>query len=89
MGLTIDAVEVAESDGVLIVTVLRSGDVTERATVDIATRPGTAEGEIDFGEHRGVLEFQPGVSGQQIRIDILDDDNPEPTESFQIELTKR
>ncbi|MGI9473202.1 MAG: lectin-like domain-containing protein [Rubripirellula sp.] len=77
---------VDEADSSIVVQVKRSGDLSQQATVDFATRSGTATAGEDFGEESGTLIFGVGQASQQITISLSDDDDAEGTERFSVQL---
>lgn len=69
------------------VTVLRTGNNNNAASVDFATSDGTATQRQDFTIARGTLNFAPGEVSKTINILINEDSKVEGTESFSISLS--
>ncbi|HJO09588.1 MAG TPA: Calx-beta domain-containing protein, partial [Verrucomicrobiota bacterium] len=67
--------------------VIRSGKVQEPVTVQYITVDGTAKQGEDFTAVAGDITFDKGGREATISISLLDDELPEGTESFTIELT--
>lgn len=78
---------VRESQGKVTVTVLRSGNVDRRATVDYETVAGSAKAGVDFTKTKGSLIFRPKVRSKSITIPIKDDGVYEKESSFTLVLT--
>ena len=55
-------------------------------TVDYATASGTADGN-DYNTANGTLTIQPGQSSGTIAVKVLGDFNPEPDETFFVNLS--
>jgi|GEM_PF-4220941 len=87
IGLTIDEIEVSEDVGHIVVTLLRTGDLEGRATIDYTTVEDSARADADFTTRRGTFTFKPGISGQQIEIPIRNDSVIEPIEALRFELS--
>jgi hypothetical protein len=92
--LDADLTRVDEGNGVLELTVSRSGDGSGAASVDFgvlglstdASLPPAVVGE-DLLESRGTLSWLDGETGPRtVRIPILDDAVPEPLEYFHVVL---
>src|SRR6185295_12005552 len=83
---------VAESAGILTVTVNRGGATAGQATVDYTTadqRPGgsgKAVGGVDYTPTSGTLTFAPGVRLGSFQIPILNNTAPDPDRKFDIIL---
>ncbi len=85
--LSINDVTVNESDGIAVFTVSLSKVVQNIFTVDYATEDHTATAPEDYLHKNGTFTF--GGSNprtQNIPVTIVDDDIPEPTETFYINL---
>jgi len=64
---------VGESDGQVIVTVDRFGDLSTPASVDYATIDGTASSRSDYETAVGTLQFAPGQLSASFPVLINDD----------------
>jgi hypothetical protein len=79
--------EVGENDGEVVLTLNRSGDVTEEAQVNYATSDGTAHAGSDYTARSGEVIFPARSSSATITIPILNDTTAEGTEQFTVTLT--
>lgn len=78
---------VGESDGSVIVTVTRNGDLSGAASVNYATSNGTATDRSDYGATFGTLQFAAGQFSNTIVVLINDDSLVEGNESFNLALS--
>jgi hypothetical protein len=79
--------EVSETETNAVVTIVRSGDSRKIASVEYATREGTASDNVDFQPCGGTIIFNPGQNFRTITIPIIR--SPEPvTKTFQVEMTQ-
>mmetsp|Transcript_12498 Transcript_12498/g.41174 ORF Transcript_12498/g.41174 Transcript_12498/m.41174 type:complete len:864 (-) Transcript_12498:126-2717(-) len=78
---------VMENAGVVRIIVVRSGPTDTEVQVDFYTEDGTAEAGDDYKETKGTLVFAPGIQTQEIQVGIIDDNQWEPDENFQVHLT--
>jgi uncharacterized delta-60 repeat protein len=68
-------------------TVLRAGTaVASRARVVYATLSGSATAGSDYVETTEELDFAPGETAKTFTLPVLDDNEIEPTEVFQVKL---
>ncbi|XP_041464132.1 adhesion G-protein coupled receptor V1-like [Lytechinus variegatus] len=83
-----DPVNVTVSEpGAVTLTVLRNSSGDTAATVDFRTLPGTAlSSRGDFAETSGQLSFPVGVTAATIDLLILEDAEPEDSETFTVQL---
>ena len=81
--------DVSESSSPLIATlsVTRSGDTSNAATVDYATSDGSATQKGDYILAVGRLSFAAGETSKNIPVLIVNDAFPESTESFSVTLS--
>ena len=56
-------------------------------TVSYKTKDGTAVAGSDYTAMAGTLRFEPGDTTKTIRVPTVDDDTPEETEAFTVELS--
>jgi uncharacterized membrane protein len=77
-----------ESTGAVAVRVLRTGDLSDPASVRYRTEAGTARVDTDFTSTAGTLSFEPGQSEATIRVPVRDDTHPEPIERFTVRLSE-
>mmetsp|Transcript_12800 Transcript_12800/g.40453 ORF Transcript_12800/g.40453 Transcript_12800/m.40453 type:complete len:759 (+) Transcript_12800:158-2434(+) len=77
---------VLENAGHVSLLVRRVGGQTRVAQVDYDTMDGTAVAGKDYEPQTGTLVFQPGETTKEIKIPIIDDDEPEPDQTFCVQL---
>ncbi|MGD8568828.1 MAG: Calx-beta domain-containing protein [Gammaproteobacteria bacterium] len=68
------------------VTVTRTGDLDEEATVVIRTADGTAQSGIDYGAIDMQLQFAPGTTSIDVSIPVIDDSDVEDPETINVQL---
>ncbi|HMJ90265.1 MAG TPA: Calx-beta domain-containing protein, partial [Candidatus Acidoferrum sp.] len=73
---------VAEDDGSVRITVLRSGNTNVSASVGYRTAPGTATAPADYTSTNGVLDFAPGVTRRSFDVFVFADAFTEGPETF-------
>ncbi|MHC4572949.1 MAG: Calx-beta domain-containing protein [Planctomycetota bacterium] len=71
----------------LISVVVTNPDAGETYTVDYAATGGTATPGVDYTLNPDTLTFDPGVTQQDISIDIIDDGPGEPDETIIVTLS--
>jgi solute carrier family 8 (sodium/calcium exchanger) len=79
--------KVRESDGEILVNVVRRNGCAGKVTVQYATKDGSALAAKDYISKEGTLEFESGETSKTIIIKIIDDCKYEADEQFEIELT--
>lgn len=77
---------VMESCGEFEIRVVRSGDLSSKATVNFETEDGSAEAGSDYVGKNGTLTFLPGVDEQRFKIEVIDDEVFEQDEYFYVRL---
>lgn len=80
-------VSAVEADGRVVLTVVRSGLLTETVKVDYVTSDGTARQRTDYTTRAGTLTFGPQEQSKTITIPISDDAYVEGDETFNVLLT--
>ncbi|HYE17452.1 MAG TPA: Calx-beta domain-containing protein [Tepidisphaeraceae bacterium] len=80
------AYSVAEDNGFVKVTIVRSGDLSTGFSVKYATTGKSARTGSDFAAKAGTLSFAPGQIAATLRIPILDDATGEASEAFTVAL---
>lgn len=85
--LNSNSYSIAENGSSASVTVLRSGNVDEAATIQYATSDGSATEAIDYTPVSGSLSFEVGTTEANISIPILDDSEEEENETFILTLS--
>lgn len=78
---------VPENGSSVIVSVSRSGDTSQAASVHYATKNVTAAAGPDYGGMSGDLVFAPGETNKTITIPILNDTVYEGDETFTVTLS--
>jgi len=79
---------VMESVGTFMVTITREGgDLNLPVLVDYKTEDGTACSPDDYTGVSGTLTFGPGVTSQQVELEVMDDDIFEEDEHFYIRIS--
>ena len=87
ISLTVDAVTVDENSGQLNVILFRGNGADGEVSVEVTTSSGSATASEDFQSFSQVVTFADGMTGQQIAIDLIDDNVSEAPESFSISLS--
>ncbi|MBK8001645.1 MAG: DUF11 domain-containing protein [Verrucomicrobia bacterium] len=72
--------------GSVLVTVTRTGLLSESATVGYFTSDGTATAGVDYVPRSGLLTFSPGVNVLTFTVPIIDDSLIEPRETVNLSL---
>lgn len=78
---------VAESAGSATITVLRSGEVSQAATVQYTTLSGTASAGSDYATASGTLSFGAGEVSKTFQVTIINDEFPEGDEFVELILS--
>jgi DNA-binding beta-propeller fold protein YncE len=86
IGLAKTAVSVPENANVVQVSVSRTGDLSQAATVDYETADGTASARTDYTAAFGTLRFGPNESTKTLNILLTDDGIVEGQEAFALRL---
>ncbi|MGY3469099.1 hypothetical protein ACVW0I_005970 [Bradyrhizobium sp. LM6.11] len=81
------AVSVAESTPTAAITLLRSGNVNQAATVGFTTSNGSALAGSDYTTSSGTVTFAAGQVSQTISVPIVNDTTPENDETFTVTLS--
>ncbi len=77
----------AEEGGMIAFVVTLAGPTAQTVTVDYATADGSATAGADYRSVSGTLFFAPGVSSAALPVEIVDDENYEPDETFVARLS--
>ena len=72
--------------GSVVVTLLRSGDLSESALVTVSTSDGTATAGADYTAVSGTAAFAAGQASQTVTLVAADDDAQEDNEAFTLVL---
>jgi uncharacterized delta-60 repeat protein len=76
-----------EAAPVINVTVKRTGDLSQAASVYYTTQDGTAREGYDYEMACGTLEFTAGETEKQVSVHIINDGYAEPDEIFTLALS--
>lgn len=76
-----------EADGSQLLTITRTGNVNEVATVNYVTTDHLATAPSDYTAISGTLTFNAGETTKTLSVTILDSINNEPDESFLVSLS--
>jgi uncharacterized protein (TIGR03118 family) len=86
-----DQYAISEGSGHIDITVLRSGDASGTATVNVATfdetLPGHASQNSDYEIALGTLHFNPGETSKTLRVLVVDDKFVEGDETVNLILS--
>ena len=77
---------VSETGGTILVAIVRTGDLSQPATVTFGVTPNDATEGEDYLDATGSITFEAGQSRVLVPISILDDTLGEATESFTLSL---
>jgi hypothetical protein len=77
----------ADGSGFRVVTLTRSNDTSDAATVDYATSDGTADHRKDYGQTLGTLAFGPGETSKSFTVFVSDDALAEGAETINLTLS--
>ncbi|MCI0505118.1 MAG: hypothetical protein L0Z73_03310 [Gammaproteobacteria bacterium] len=69
------------------VSVVRSGDLSQPATVQFSTSDGTASAGVDYAAMETELTFNPNVTKLVVYIPVIDDSVVEEVETVNLQLT--
>jgi len=87
VSMRIPRIAVREGQPVVVINIVRSGDITSETSVDWWVTPETAEPDQDYATGgKQVLSFPAGSTEQRLLIPIIDDDVREPDEVFTVHL---
>lgn len=77
---------VGETNGRVLVPVVRTGDLSRPVTIEYGITADSATAGLDFTSGFGTVTMAAGVSRALIEVSILDDNISEPTEAFAVSL---
>jgi hypothetical protein len=75
-----------ENRGGVAITLVRSGDATAEATVDLASADGAAIAGQDYEAFSGTVTFSPGDRAEVVGIPMTNDTEEEATEDLSVVL---
>jgi Calx-beta domain/von Willebrand factor type A domain len=85
--LSIDDTTVSENIGCAMLTVRLSAARDEAVTVHVTTTPGSADEGYDFTGVDTTVTFPPGETLVQVPVEIIDNNEAEPVETFSASLS--
>ena len=85
--VTVDDVTVNEADGTATFTVSLSAVSADEVSVDYVTADGTAMDPGDYTGVSGTLTLAPDTLSGEVIVSIVDDDQPEGPETFELRLS--
>ena len=86
--LSADSYVALEADGTVTITVTRTGGTTGAVSIDYALVDDSAVGGEDFTDASGTISWADGDgAAKTIVVAILDDEDSETEESFEVELS--
>jgi hypothetical protein len=85
--LEFSEIRVNEPAGTVSVNIIRTGEYRQVTTIEYQTEGDTASEGEDYKGLGGTLTFRPGEGFKTITVQILTDENAEPTESFRFAIT--
>ncbi len=77
----------SEDAGALLLPIRLSRPSLQAVMVEFASSDGSATEGSDYVSSKGIVIFEPGSTNGKIRIQILEDDEEEPEETFQVTLS--
>ena len=86
ISLTINTVSVDELSGSRVFVIFRSGGTQGSVSVDYTTRSGSAD-VSDYAPISGTAVFEDGQSDFFVNVEITNDNEPEPDETFFFEIS--
>ena len=88
VGFELARTRVTEGDpGPLLLNVFRSGHLASTVKVRYATKEGTAKANSDYKPVEGVLTFEPDTIQKVVSVEVVDDDEIEQDETFEVVLS--
>ncbi|XP_022239527.1 sodium/calcium exchanger 2-like [Limulus polyphemus] len=78
---------VMENVGQVAVTVKRHGITSSQVSCRVETIDGTAEAEEDYVALKEILTFEPGQTQRKVFVQIINDNQWEPDETFFLKLS--
>lgn len=77
-----------ETNGLVVLTVVRTGDPSSQASIDYTTVNGTAKSGQDYLAESGTITFEAGESARMITVGVyFDQEEGEPDQIFRVQLS--
>jgi solute carrier family 8 (sodium/calcium exchanger) len=86
IGFSSSQYSVLENAGHVTIFVDRLGDTSEPLTVDYHCEDGTAMAESEYHPVSGTLEFLEQIRQLSIKIEVVDNNDPQPDRMFKVIL---
>ncbi len=77
---------IGEAAGTVMVSIVRTGDLTRQSTIEYGITPDTATAGVDYVGGNGTITMSPGQDRAVIPVQIINDTLPEPTETFVVSI---
>ncbi len=77
-----------ENDTDASIDIIRSGDISTAASVDIASSDGSASEADDYQQIAATIDFDPGEAVKTVDLVLTDDTTGEQVESFNLSLSQ-
>ena len=87
VSIAVEDIEVVESVGDAVFRLQLDRDNTQTVTVNYATADGTATAPDDYTRTSGIATFAPGTRTVLVNVPIIDDDEADPDETFELRLS--
>ena len=87
MNVAAEDIEVLESAGTAVFRLQLDRENTQTVTVDYETADGTAEQPEDYTQTSGTATFDAGTRTVLVRVPVVDDDEEDADETFDLRLT--
>ncbi len=85
--LNVRADEVSETENIMLFRLSLSEPAQKSIVIIYSILDGTAVADADYKHRQGVLVFAPGETQKALAIEIIDDDDVEDAETFQLFVT--
>jgi hypothetical protein len=78
---------VTQDAGNAVLTVARTGNIGQAATVMLTTSDGTAKANVDYVPVATVVTFAPGIGSRDVSIPLIPHASTNPTATFEVALS--
>ena len=83
----VSTLAVTQDAGNAVLTLTRTGDLGQAASVTLTTSDGTAKGNVDYVPVATTVTFAAGIGSVAVSIPLIQDANADPTAAFDVTLT--